>query len=85
VLMHAGDLRDRDLAGGDVVDLVGHFQGEVRRANRFIAVEYDIPAGCCATYFPEANVLVPLNSTAEGSNTPTSKFVAITVEKCPAS
>jgi len=85
VLMHAGDLRDRGLAGGDVVDLVGHFQGEVRRANRFIAVEYDIPAGCCATYFPEANVLVPLNSTAEGSNTPTSKFVAITVEKCPAS
>ena len=79
VLMNAGDIRDRGLKAGDVVDLTGHYRGEVRVAKRFIVVEYDIPAGCCATYFPETNVLVPLNSTADGSNTPTSKFVAVTV------
>jgi molybdopterin-dependent oxidoreductase alpha subunit len=81
VLMNKSDLRERGLAAGDVVDLTGHFRGEVRRAPRFIAVEYDIPPGSCATYFPEANVLVPLGSTADGSNTPTSKYVTITVAR----
>ena len=79
VLMHAADIRERGLKGGDVVDITGHFQGEVRFARHFIAVEYDIPSGCCATYFPEANVLVPLGSTADGSNTPTSKYVIVTI------
>jgi anaerobic selenocysteine-containing dehydrogenase len=79
--MNAADLRSRGLAAGDAVDLTGHFQGETRHARRFLAVEYDIPIGCCATYFPEANVLVPLASTAEGSNTPTSKFVAVTLSR----
>ena len=81
VLMNAADLRERGLKSQDVVDLTGHFQGEVRVAPKFIVVEYDIPRGCCATYFPEANVLVPLNSTADGSNTPTSKYVIVTVVK----
>jgi molybdopterin-dependent oxidoreductase alpha subunit len=81
VLMNADDLRERGLAAGDVVDLVSHFRGETRRAGRFVAVAYDIPRGCCATYFPEANVLVPIDSTAAGSNTPTSKSVVVTVEK----
>jgi anaerobic selenocysteine-containing dehydrogenase len=81
VLMNADDIRDRGLNPGDVVDLVSHFRGETRRARRFVAASYDIPRGCCATYFPEANVLVPLDSTADGSNTPTSKFVVVTVEK----
>ena len=81
VLMNAADVRDRGLAAGDVVDLVSHFRGQTRRAERFVVVAYDVPRGCCATYFPEANVLVPIDSTADGSNTPTSKFVVVTVEK----
>jgi molybdopterin-dependent oxidoreductase alpha subunit len=81
VLMNATDLRERNLKAGDVIDLTGHFRGETRVARQFVVVEYDIPAGCCATYFPEANVLVPLDSTADGSNTPTSKFVAVTVAR----
>jgi hypothetical protein len=40
---------------------------------------YAITPGCTATYFPEANVLIPIESVAEVSNTPTSKFVVITV------
>jgi hypothetical protein len=40
---------------------------------------FDIPRRCTATYFPEANVLVPINSTAERSNTPTSKSVVISI------
>ncbi|MFO0802132.1 MAG: FdhF/YdeP family oxidoreductase [Gemmataceae bacterium] len=81
ILMNAADLAERGLKDGDILDLSGHFRGETRLAPRFIAVAYDIPRGCCATYFPEANVLVPLDSTADGSNTPTSKWVTITVAK----
>jgi molybdopterin-dependent oxidoreductase alpha subunit len=81
VLMNSEDIRAAGLVGGDVVDLQSHFKGEVRIARRFIVVEYEIPTGCCATYFPETNVLVPIGSTADGSNTPTSKFVVITVSR----
>ena len=81
VLMNANDIRDRGLKAGDVVNLTGHFNGETRLAPRFTVVEYDIPRGCCATYFPETNVLVPLDSTADTSGTPTSKFVVVTVAK----
>ena len=62
---------------GEVVDLVGNFNGETRIAHKFIIVAYDIPRKCCATYFPEANVLVPIDSVAEKSNTPVSKYVVI--------
>jgi anaerobic selenocysteine-containing dehydrogenase len=81
VLMNADDIRARGLSAGDLVDLTSHYRGEERVARKFIVVKYDIPRGCSATYFPETNVLVPLNSTADTSNTPTSKFVAITVAK----
>ena len=43
----------------------------------FLAVPYEIPRRCVATYFPEANVLVPIDSVAEGSNTPTSKAIVV--------
>ena len=46
-----------------------------------IVVEYSIPLGCAASYFPEANVLVPVTSVADKSNTPTSKQVIIKVKK----
>jgi hypothetical protein len=44
-------------------------------------IEYPTPAGCAAAYFPETNVLVPLDSTADVSNTPTSKSVIIRLER----
>jgi hypothetical protein len=61
------------------VDIVSHFEGETRQARRFLAIPYDVPAGSCAAYFPEANVLVPINSYADVSLTPTSKSVIVTV------
>jgi hypothetical protein len=56
-----------------------HFEGEVRTSDDWKLVAYDIPRGNVATYFPEANSLVPLNSTADISNTPTSKWVEVTL------
>jgi anaerobic selenocysteine-containing dehydrogenase len=80
VFVHADDLRKRGLKDGDMVDLVSVWSDGERHANGFRVVEYPTPKGCAATYFPEANVLVPLDSTAIGSNTPTSKSVIIRIE-----
>ena len=79
IMMNPDDMRDAGFKDGDVLDLTSHFEGEERVARRFIALPYAIPRGCTATYFPEANVLVPIGSVAEGSNTPVSKYVVITL------
>jgi len=79
VLLHPGDLKELGLSEGQLVDLTSHFQGETRVARRFRVVPYNIPRRCAATYFPEANVLVPVDSFAEKSRTPTSKSVVITL------
>ena len=81
ILMNAADMTERGLKERDVVDLTSHFRGELRHASKFLVVPYDIPIGNCATYFPETNVLVPLDSVADVSHTPTSKMVMITVVK----
>jgi molybdopterin-dependent oxidoreductase alpha subunit len=80
VMLNADDIAERGLKAGDVVDLKSHFQGEERVAPKFIVVPFELPRRCAATYFPEANVLVPIGSVAEKSNTPTSKSVIITVQ-----
>ncbi len=77
VMMNQKDIAELNFKAGEVVDLIGTFNGETRIAHKFIIVAYDIPRKCCATYFPEANVLVPIDSVAEKSNTPVSKYVVI--------
>jgi len=79
IMMNAEDMAEAGIKKGDVLDLKSHFNGETREAKRFIAVPYPIPRRCTATYFPETNVLVALGNVAEGSNTPVSKYVVITV------
>ncbi len=81
VLMNVEDMKKANLQMGDVVNLISHFQGEKRRADKFIVVPYSIPRQCVATYFPEANVLVPLKSKADRSHTPTSKSVVVSLER----
>jgi molybdopterin-dependent oxidoreductase alpha subunit len=80
VFVNPDDLAARGLRDGDMVDLVSVWSDGERYAKGFRAVAYETPRGCAATYFPEANVLVPLDSTALGSNTPTSKSVIIRIE-----
>ncbi len=80
VLLADEEIRARGLTPGQIVDLHSHFAGERRTAERFVVVAYPIPRGCAATYFPEANVLVPLGHLAAKSRTPASKSVVITIE-----
>jgi len=79
VFMNAVDVEELGLVDRQVVDLIGEYRGERRVAPRFIVVPYDIPRRCAATYFPEANVLVPIDDYADGSRTPASKSVVIRV------
>jgi molybdopterin-dependent oxidoreductase alpha subunit len=79
VFLHEADIAGAGLRAQQVVDLVSHFEGEERIARQFIVVPYDIPRRCAATYFPEANVLVPVRNVALKSNTPVSKSVVISI------
>ena len=81
VLMNEHDMAKQGLQHGDLVDLYNHHGGTTRVARKFMVIQYNIPEQCTATYFPETNVLVPINSVAEKSNTPTSKFVVIELKK----
>jgi hypothetical protein len=78
--MNPGDMKSRGISPLVPVDMTSDFQGQTRTARRFLAIPYDLPAGSCAAYFPEANVLVPIDSYADVSLTPTSKSVLITVK-----
>ena len=81
LFMSEFDMNIRNLKKLCNVDLISHFNGKKRRAENFLVVPYSIPKQCAATYFPEANVLVPIDSVDRISNTPTSKTVVITIEK----
>ncbi|HEY6464510.1 MAG TPA: FdhF/YdeP family oxidoreductase [Candidatus Acidoferrales bacterium] len=80
VFLNAGDIKRLGFAKNQWVDLVSHFGAENRRAERFKVVDYDIPIGCAAAYYPETNVLVPIHSVADGSNQPASKSIVISIE-----
>ena len=84
IMMNEADMQEQDLKEGDVVDLSSQYDGITRSAHTFVIVPYSIPKGCAATYYPETNVLVPIGSVAEKSNTPVSKLVVIRVKKSEA-
>jgi molybdopterin-dependent oxidoreductase alpha subunit len=81
IFMNKADMDARGLKHKDIVDLYNYHDGVERVARKFIVIEFNIPQGCTATYFPEANVLVPINSVADKSNTPTSKLVVLKIRK----
>ena len=80
-MMNPEDAKEHKIRAGEIVELESIFEGELRRSTNWYMVEYDIPRGNIATYFPEANELIPLDSTANVSNTPTSKSVIVRVNK----
>ncbi|WP_347558370.1 FdhF/YdeP family oxidoreductase [Robbsia sp. KACC 23696] len=76
------DIERLGFKAGERINLVSVWDdGVTRRADDFLLVEYDIPAGCIAGYYPETNPLVPLDSFADGARTPTSKSIPVLMEK----
>lgn len=81
VFMNRKDMQKAGLAAGDQVDLVNDHGGRERIARLFVVVPYNIPERNTATYYPETNVLVPIDTVAEKSNTPASKMIIIKIKK----
>ncbi|MFJ4694269.1 FdhF/YdeP family oxidoreductase [Streptomyces sp. NPDC088766] len=85
VLVNPEDITGLGLAEGQYVDLVGVWQDNAeRRAAGFRVVPYPTTRGCAAAYYPETNVLVPLESVADKSNQPTSKGIVVRLEPAAA-
>ena len=80
VLINKDDMNKIGIKRLDRVRITNTEGGKTRSVAGFRVVPYDIPENCIATYFPEANPLVPISSRAIGSNTPTSKYVEVTIE-----
>jgi anaerobic selenocysteine-containing dehydrogenase len=81
IFMCSEDMAVRGLRAGDRVDITSHHGGALRHARGFTVVEYEIPRGCAGAYFPETNVLVPVDHVAAVSNQPASKSIVITVAR----
>jgi molybdopterin-dependent oxidoreductase alpha subunit len=79
VFMNPEDMNAELLKSGALVHLTSYFGDQTRIVENFRIVPYSIPRKCLAAYFPEANPLVPLGSTAEKSNTPTYKSIKVSV------
>ena len=79
LFMNEEDMKAGGFVQGQLVDLTSDYNGEQRQAECFMIAPYPIPRRCTATYYPEANVLVPIECVAEKSNTPTSKSILITI------
>ncbi|GHH74014.1 formate dehydrogenase [Streptomyces sulfonofaciens] len=82
VLVNPADAAALGLSDGSYTDLVSEWEdGVERRAPGFRVVHYPTARGCAAAYYPETNVLVPLDATADTSNTPASKSVVVRLER----
>ncbi len=80
VLMSENDIQKRGFSQMQLVTITSNFKGNSISSEGWRIVSYDIPDGNVATYFPESNVLIPLDSVADYSNTPTSKSVCVSIE-----
>ncbi|MNH03949.1 putative oxidoreductase [compost metagenome] len=85
VFVNEQDIRRLGFEPNEKVDMVSLWEdGRERRVSGFTLVAYDIPPGQAAAYYPETNPLVPLESYGDRTFTPTSKFIAIKLEKASA-
>ena len=79
IMMNRHDMVELGISAMDEVDITSHWEDREIKSEHWKVVPYEIPKGNLCAYFPEANVLVPLESTAEGSNTPTSKWIEVSL------
>ena len=79
VMMNRLDMSDLEINEKEEVQITSYFKDRKIVSDNSKVVPYEIPRGNLAAYFPEANVLVPMESVAKGSNTPTSKWIEVSV------
>lgn len=80
LFMNPDDMKDRKISPLARVTIQNESGGRLREVSGFLAIPYELPREAVAGYFPELNPLVPIDSTADISNTPTSKSIPVVVE-----
>ena len=83
IFMNGDDIKAAGLRQGQLVDLTSYYKDETRTACHFMVAPMEMARRCTATYFPEANVLVSINNSADRSNTPVSKSLVISIAPSP--
>jgi molybdopterin-dependent oxidoreductase alpha subunit len=84
VMLNREDMDEQGISPRQLVDITSHWKGQTRTAHGYVAVEYSIPRRCAAMYYPEANVLIPIDSTEPLSNCPTFKHTIISLKPAQA-
>ena len=79
LFMNEGDMAQLGLEHGDRVDISTALQGSVQQLEDITVVAYSIASGTVGAYYPEANVLVPLDYLDKDSGTPSYKSVPVRV------
>ena len=77
LFMNEQDMANMGLEHGDRVDISTALPGSHQRLEDITLVAYSIAPGTVGAYYPEANVLVPLNYLDEESGTPSYKSVPV--------
>jgi molybdopterin-dependent oxidoreductase alpha subunit len=85
LFMHDIDLEKRGLEHGDLVDIETVVAGRKLRLENITVISYNIAPGSVGAYYPEANVLVPLDYIDKESGTPSYKSVPVRVTHATAS
>lgn len=82
IFMNADDIKTRGLADGDLVDIEALTDDGVSRVVRgFRIIQYDIPAGNAAAYFPEATPLASVDLVSTHTATPAYKEIPVVVSR----
>ena len=80
VMLNPADITELGFQDGDLVDMISVFEDGERRLCAYRIVGYPTPSGSAAAYYPEANVLIPLDHHGEDAQTPAAKAIPIRLE-----
>ncbi|CAM5183743.1 formate dehydrogenase OS=Castellaniella defragrans (strain DSM / CCUG 39792 / 65Phen) OX=1437824 GN=BN940_02691 PE=3 SV=1 [Castellaniella denitrificans] len=81
LFMNAEDLAAHGLVHGDRVDIETVSSSRRLRLENITAIEYNIARGSVAAYYPEANVLVPLDYIDKECGTPSYKSIPVRIRR----
>jgi anaerobic selenocysteine-containing dehydrogenase len=79
LFMNEEDMAQSGLDHGDRVDIETALPGNGQRLEDITVVAYNIAPGTVGAYYPEANVLVPLDYLDKDSGTPSYKSVPVRI------
>jgi molybdopterin-dependent oxidoreductase alpha subunit len=80
LFMHPDQISAKGWQIGQRVDVTAIYDNQTRCLNQLKLMPFDLPMGCVATYYPEANDLVPLQHHAPRANTPAYKSIPVRIQ-----